>query len=522
MGVRGNDHFPPMSGLLREVLDMSTRPIARRVAAVAVVISLFTACSPGASTAANSAAAPAQAASLAPAASAATVRAAQSAAAQIGGRPLPDFASLVERFGPAVVNVAVVGKRQAVNMPGLSPDDPFYEFFKRFGAPNSRGMPNQPAPRGEGSGFVISEDGYILTNAHVVDDAEEVTVKMTDRREYTAKVVGYDKRTDVAVLKIDAKGLPVVRIGDPSKLKPGEWVVAIGSPFGFDNSVTAGIVSAIARSLPGEDSNYVPFIQTDVAVNPGNSGGPLFNLNGEVVGINSQIYSRTGGYMGLSFAIPIDIASGIKDQLVRTGKVSRGRIGVGIQEVNAQFAESFGLDRPRGALVGSVEKGGPADKAGVKPGDIILSANGKPIERSSELPAVVAGIRPGTDTALEVWRDRGVRKLNVKVAELQERTERVAATSAETPDSDRLGLAVRELNADEKRQAETTGSLVVENVEGPAAAAGVQPGDIILGVNGRQVKTVKELQDASSKASRTVALLVQRGEAQLYVPVRIG
>jgi serine protease Do len=506
--------FPATSTFpLREVLAMSTRPVVRRTVGVAIAMLCFTACSPQASTAAGSTAGAVESRPASPAAPAA-------AAATSLVQGLPDFASLVERNGAAVVNVSVVQRRQrAADIPGLSPDDPFYEFFRRFQGPRG----NQPPARGEGSGFIVSDDGYILTNAHVVDEASEVTVKLTDRREFTAKVIGADKRTDVAVLKIDAKGLPTVRLGDPARLRPGEWVIAIGSPFGFDNSVTAGIVSAKSRSLPGEDSNYVPFIQTDVAVNPGNSGGPLFNLAGEVVGINSQIYSRTGGYMGLSFAIPIDLASNIKEQLIRTGRVSRGRIGVSIQDVNAQFAESFGLDRPRGALVGSVEDGGPADKGGVKPGDIILSADGRPVERSSELPAIIASVRPGTDTAIEVWRDRGVRKLTVKVAELEERTQRTAARGdSAAPESDKLGLVVRELSSQEQRAAGTRGSLYVEDVEGPAAEAGVRPGDVILGVNGRSVKTLKDLQEATGRAGKTVALLIQRDDAQIFVPIRIG
>ncbi|MFO1427865.1 MAG: DegQ family serine endoprotease [Steroidobacteraceae bacterium] len=498
---------------------MSTRPVARRLAGAAMVILCLTACSPQASTAAQSSgpsASSAQAATPPPAGAPAAATGPGAALA----RSLPDFAGLVDRFGPAVVNVAVVGRRQNVSGPAISPDDPFYEFFRRFGGQIPHG--NQPPPRGEGSGFIVSPDGYILTNAHVVDDAADVTVKLTDRREFTAKVVGVDKRTDVAVIKIDAKSLPTVRIGDPSKLRPGEWVIAIGSPFGFDNSVTAGIVSAKSRSLPGEDSNYVPFIQTDVAVNPGNSGGPLFNLDGEVVGINSQIYSRTGGYMGLSFAIPIDLASNVKDQLIRSGKVSRGRIGVGIQEVNAQFAESFGLDRPRGALVGSVEDGGPASKAGVKPGDIILSANGRSIERSNELPAIIAGTRPGTDAVLEVWRDRSVKKLSVRVVELDDSAQKVAAGDKDAASPDRLGLSVRELSSAEQRQADTTGRLLVEEVDGPAAEAGIREGDIIIAVAGQGVRSVKDLREAVAKAGKSVALLIQREGAQIFVPVRIG
>ena len=506
--------------------SMSNQSFAHRAASVLIIVALVTACSSQSSTAA-SAEPLAQAPSITGTTEGSTSAASSSAPQTYSGRAaLPDFASLVERFGPSVVNVAVVGKRQTVNnVPGMSEDDPFNEFFRRFGMPapgqGQRGR-TQPAPRGEGSGFIVSADGYILTNAHVVDDASEVTVKLTDRREFSAKVIGFDKRTDVAVLKIDAKNLPVVRIGDPSRLRAGEWVIAIGSPFGFDNSVTAGIVSAKARALPGEEGNYVPFIQTDVAVNPGNSGGPLFNLDGEVVGINSQIYSRTGGYMGLSFAIPIDIASGIKDQLVKTGKVSRGRIGVSIQDVNAQFAESFGLDRPHGALVGSVESGGPADKAGVKAGDIILKAAGKVIDRSTELPAVIAALAPGSDVDLEVWRDRSVKKLNVKIIALQEQAEKVALNKEPGTDSSALGLSVRPLTSDEQKQVGTTGTLVVEQVDGPAEEAGVQPGDVILGVNGARVKTSRELQDAAKKGGKTVALLIQRENAQIFVPIRIG
>jgi serine protease Do len=433
---------------------------------------------------------------------------------------LPDFAGLAEHYGPAVVNVAVVGKRQQVDLPeGMSPNDPFFEFFRRFGQPGPRG--NAPQARGEGSGFIVSADGYILTNAHVVQNADEVTVKMTDRREYTAKVVGVDEQTDVAVLKIEAKNLPTVRLGDPSKLRPGEWVVAIGSPFGLENSVTAGIVSATARAAGG---NYTPFIQTDVAVNPGNSGGPLFNLNGEVVGINSQIYSRTGGYMGVSFAIPIDVASNVKDQLVKTGRVTRSRIGVQIQEVTAQLAESFGLDRPRGALVGMVENDGPGEHGGIKAGDVILKVDGQTVETSSQVPVMIAGKKPGTPVAIEVWRNGSAKELSVRPVEIQEKGERVASNPAQQADETaRLGLAVRPLTQQEKRQAETDGDLLVEDVDGPAAAAGVQPGDVILGVNGARVKSMDELRSASKKRTgKVVALLIERDNAQIFVPVRVG
>jgi serine protease Do len=434
---------------------------------------------------------------------------------------LPDFAALAEHYGPAVVNVAVVGKAQPVaDIPGMSPNDPFGDFFRRFGQPQQRGRA-QPV-QGEGSGFIVSSDGYILTNAHVVANADEVTVKTTDRREYTAKVVGSDEQTDVAVLKINAKNLPTVRLGDPEKLRPGEWVVAIGSPFGFENSVTAGIVSATSRAMPG--GNYTPFIQTDVAVNPGNSGGPLFNMNGEVVGINSQIYSRTGGYMGVSFAIPIDVASGVKDQLIKSGRVTRSRIGVSIQDVNAQLAESFGLDRPRGALVGMVEADSPGEKGGIKAGDVILKVDGQTIETSSQVPVMIAGKKPGSAVEVEVWRNGSAKDLSVRPVEIQDKGERVASNDAQQGDETaKLGLAVRPLTQQEKRQAETDGDLLVEDVDGPAAGAGVRPGDIILGVNGAKVKSIDELRSAAKKRNgKVVALLIERDNAQIFVPVRVG
>jgi len=443
-------------------------------------------------------------------------------------RALPDFSPLVEKYGPAVVNVEVVEKAQAQGGPqGLSPNDPFYDFFRRFGIPTPDQGPrgNAPPVRGAGSGFIVSADGYILTNTHVVGNADEVTVRLTDRREFPAKVVGADERTDVAVIKISAANLPTVKLGDPSKVKPGQWVLAIGSPFGFENSATAGIISATSRSLPSD--NYVPFIQTDVAVNPGNSGGPLFNLQGEVIGINSQIFSRTGGYMGVSFAIPIDVARNVEDQLVKTGKVVRGRIGVTIQDVNAQLAESFGLDRPRGALVSSVEKDGPAAKAGLQPGDVILAVNGKPIERYGELSGNIAAMKPGTDANVDVWRSGKKMSVTVKVTELKEQQGQTAKSGGgkqkehATNQAAQLGLTVRQLDSQEKEQAETQGNLVVEEVTGPAASAGVQPGDIILGVNGKRVKTVKELQDEAKSSGKNVALLIQREDAQIFVPLRI-
>jgi serine protease Do len=455
---------------------------------------------------------------------AASVEAPAKAASERVVTGLPDFSALVDRYGPAVVNVQVIEKTEPVaNMPRMSPDDPFYEFFRRFGQPMPRGgMPQQQPPaRGEGSGFIVSPDGYILTNAHVVNGASEVTVKLTDRREFNAKVIGVDERTDVAVIKIDAKGLPTVRIGDPSKLKPGEWVIAIGSPFGFENSVTAGIVSATSRTMGG---NYAPFIQTDVAVNPGNSGGPLFNMNGEVVGINSQIYSRTGGYMGLSFAIPIDVATNVQQQLVSTGKVTRSRIGVSIQDVDAQLAQSFGLDRPRGALVGMVTSDGPGAKAGIKPGDVIVKVDGKDIETSSQVPMLVASKKPGEKVDMEVWRNGSTKHLTARTEEIPEEGTRVAAraNAGEDAGTSKLGLAVRPLAPEEKREADTAGSIVVEDVTGPAADAGVQPGDIILGVNGSTVKSLQDLQAAAKKGGKVVALLIERGDAQIFVPVKVG
>jgi serine protease Do len=332
---------------------------------------------------------------------------------------LQDFSEIAAQQGPAVVNISVEGttKTGSSGFPGIpqvNPGDPYYEFFRRFQMPS----PQESVPtHGLGSGFIVSSDGTVLTNAHVVADADEVTVKLIDKREFKAKVVGLDKPSDVAVLKIDARNLPTVRIGDPQKSRVGEWVVAIGSPFGFENSVTAGIISAKSRALP--DEGYVSFLQTDVAVNPGNSGGPLFNLNGEVIGINSQIFSRSGGYQGLSFAIPIDVAMKVERQLLDHGKVSRGRLGVTIQEVSQQLADSFGLDKPAGALVSSVEKGSPAEKAGIEPGDVILKFNGKDITRPAELPPLVTDLAPGATAKLELWHKGKAKQISMSVGEIK-------------------------------------------------------------------------------------------------------
>ncbi|QYF92114.1 DegQ family serine endoprotease [Massilia sp. PAMC28688] len=441
------------------------------------------------------------------------------------GVVLPDFTAIVARNGPAVVNIRVMGSTKTAmgrqGMPQLDESDPFYEFFQRFQGPqNPRAQRDRPV-FGAGSGFIISPDGVILTNAHVVRDATEVTVKLQDRREYRAKVLGSDPRTDVAVLKIDARNLPVVPVGRSSDLKVGEWVLAIGSPFGLESSVTAGVVSAKGRSLP--DDSKVPFIQTDVAVNPGNSGGPLFNTKGEVIGINSQIYSQTGGYMGLSFAIPIDLAFRIKDQIVATGKAQHAKLGVVIQEVNQAFADSFKLDSPEGALVSNVEKGGAADKAGIKSGDVIRKLNGQPIIASGDLPAMLSTSKPGDKVTLDVWRDGRIVRLDARLANADDKVAAADVPDALSPDSSsRLGLALRPLEPMERRQSGISGGLVIEDAGGAAANAGVQPGDVLLSVNGRPVNSVGDVRDVVSKSSKSVALLIQRGGDRIFIPVRIG
>jgi serine protease Do len=403
-------------------------------------------------------------------------------------------------------------------MPNMDPDDPFYEFFKRFNGPMPQ-MPRGEAPsRGQGSGFIVNKDGVILTNAHVVSGAKEVDVKLTDKREFKAKVLGVDRQTDVAVLKIEAHDLPVVTLGDPKECNVGDWVLAIGSPFGSENTVTAGIISAKARALP--DESYVPFIQTDVAVNPGNSGGPLFNMKGEVIGINSQIFSRTGGYQGLSFSIPIDVAVKVQDQLVQHGKVTRGRIGVTIQGVNQALADSFGLKEPGGALVSQVEKGGPADKAGIEPGDVIVKVNGKAVQDSSELPAQIADLKPGVSASREIVRKGTTKNVEVTIGTLKDN--KVAAKITGQAEKGRLGLAVRPLAPEEQQKAGVQGGLVVEEVAGAAARAGIQAGDVILSLNGTPIKDAEQLRELVSKSSKHVAVLVQRDEARIFIPVELG
>jgi serine protease Do len=445
---------------------------------------------------------------------------------------LPDFSTMVQKYGPAVVNIQVVTKvatsfngqgdqgddEGGDNGPGngnpFGPNSPFAPFF--HGAPFQTPSP-QPV-HGEGSGFIIRPDGVIMTNAHVVNGASEVTVRMTDRREYTAKVIGVDTKSDIAIIKINAKDLPTVKVGDSRVLKVGEWVLAIGAPFGFENSATAGIVSAKGRTL---DSGYVPFIQTDVPINPGNSGGPLFNMRGEVVGINSQIYSRSGGYMGVSFSIPIDVAMQVGQQLQTTGHVTRGKLGVVIQNVTQGLADSFGLPQPEGALVSNVEKGSPAERAGIQPGDVILKLNGQALKDSTELPVQIAAIAPGTSVDLEVWRDHTTRTVSVKLGSMEDKRT-ASADAGSHNDGGKLGLAVRPLNEREQREGNLKGGLVVERASGPAAEAGIQPGDVVLAANGSPINNADDLRGAVEKSKGHIALLIQRGDARLFVPVRVG
>lgn len=438
-------------------------------------------------------------------------------------RDLPDFTELVEKQGSAVVNVSIT---QTVNqeemfpqIPNLPEGDPLFEFFHRFRPPHG-GMPREFDSKSMGSGFIISADGYILTNAHVVDGADEVTVRLTDKRDFKAKVIGADRRTDVALIKINAAGLPKVVIGNPAQLKVGEWVAAIGSPFGFENSVTAGIVSAKGRSLPQE--NYVPFIQTDAAINPGNSGGPLFNLRGEVVGINSQIYSRTGGYMGVAFAIPIDVAMDVADQLRIHGKISRGWLGVMIQEVTRELAESFGLKKSEGALIAGVEKGGPADKGGLAPSDVVLKFDGKPVGNASELPLLVGATKPGKQVEVQVWRKGLAKNLALTVGEVP------AEKAAQRPGkmesaAGRLGLGLNDLSEAQKKELQILYGVVVMEAQGLAARAGVRRGDVITAVNNSDVKSVEQFNQilAGYKAGQNIALLVRRGERALFIPFKM-
>jgi serine protease Do len=446
-------------------------------------------------------------------------------AARVDAKELPDFTQLVEKQGPAVVNISVTqmvhGNFGVPQIPGLSEDDPFYDFFRRFQPPHGS-QPREQKSQSMGSGFVISADGYILTNAHVVDGADEVTVRLTDKQEFKAKVIGTDRRTDVALIKIAATGLPSVTLGNPDQLKVGEWVVAIGSPFGFENSVTAGIVSAKGRSLPQE--NYVPFIQTDAAINPGNSGGPLFNMKGEVVGINSQIISRSGGYMGLAFAIPIDVAMEVSNQLKAGGKVSRGWLGVVIQEMNKDLAESFGLSKPTGALIANVEKNSPADKAGLEASDVVLKFDGKTVESSSDLPRLVGAVKPGKTVTVQVWRKKATKDLSLTVGEMPaEKLAQGTHKGKSGKSANRAGLTLSELGEAQLKEMKIPHGLLVEGAEGAAARAGIQRGDVIVALNNRDVKTVEQFNQMLSqyKPGSTFALLVRRGNNALFVPLRM-
>ncbi|WP_109478078.1 DegQ family serine endoprotease [Paraburkholderia sp. C35] len=466
---------------------------------------------------------------------------------------LPDFTDLVDKVGPAVVNIRTTAKvsNSTRGLPPGMDDGDMSEFFRRFfgipmpNSPQSPGTPNSPrgggggggsdqdqSPdsgggdteqnSGVGSGFILSSDGYVMTNAHVIDDADTIYVTLTDKREFKAKLIGVDDRTDVAVVKINAANLPTVQIGDSNKVRVGEWVVAIGSPFGLENTVTAGIVSAKGR----DTGDYLPFIQTDVAVNPGNSGGPLINMQGEVIGINSQIYSRTGGFMGISFAIPIDEAMRVADQLKTSGKVTRGRIAVAIGEVTKDVADSLGLPKAQGALVSSVEPGGPADKAGVQPGDIILKFNGHNVDTATDLPRMVGDTKPGTKATITLWRKGQTRDVPVTVAEMQpEKTAKADQKKAPTPKpraSNALGVAVSDIPADQMKSLKLHNGVQVDAVDGPAARVGLQRGDIILRVGDTDITSAKQFEDVTSHldASKMVALLVRRGENTQFVPIR--
>ena len=449
-------------------------------------------------------------------------------------RELPDFTDLVEKQGAAVVNISTTQTVRGNRLGSFSwqfpfdENDPSFDMFRRFMPRQQPSVPQEHENKSLGSGFIISADGNILTNAHVVDGADEVLVKLTDKREFKAKVLGADKRTDIALIKIEASGLPVAKLGDPEKLRVGEWVVAIGSPFGFENSVTAGIVSAKGRALPQE--SFVPFIQTDAAINPGNSGGPLFNMKGEVIGVNSQIYSRSGGYMGLAFAIPIDVAMEVQSQLKSSGKVSRGRIGVVIRDVSKEFADSFGLDKPIGALVETVEKGMPADKAGVEAGDIILKFDGKPVGQSSDLQRMVGKTRPGGKATLQIWRKGATRDMVVNIGEVVDDKPTLRAgrqgLSVDREAGNRLGLVLSELTAEQKKELKLNNGLLVEDIRDSTVQADLRPGDVILTLISKgvqsEIKSVEQFNKllAQVDKSTTITLQVRRGENQTFISIK--
>jgi serine protease Do len=466
--------------------------------------------------AATAAEAPAPAAVVA-AAPATTASPAPAVALPAGA--VPNYRAIVQGQGPAVVGITVAGLHKVegpaiVQGPGME-DDPFFRFFR--GIPGLR-MPQQGAQpfRGQGSGFIISSDGLILTNAHVVRDAKQVTVKLSDRREFSAQVLGSDPATDIAVLKVDAKGLPAVQLGDPRQVQVGDPVLAIGSPYGFEQTATQGIVSAKGRSLPGD--SVVPFIQTDAAVNPGNSGGPLFDGSGRVIGVNAQIFSQSGGFQGLAFSIPIDVALKIKDQIVATGKVEHARLGVTLQDLSAPLATSFGLEAPDGALVSSVQPGSAAAKAGLKAGDVITHIDGDPVRVAGDVSSRVGLARPGDKLKLDIWRDK--KRVSETVA--LGRADKEPQEASAAPEGGQLGLALRPLQPQELRGSGLDGGLLIERVSGPAQLAGVQPGDVLLALNGKPVQSVDEVRAAMKEAPKSVALLVARNGQQIFVPVRMG
>ena len=448
-------------------------------------------------------------------------------------RTLPDFTDLVEQVGPSVVNIRTLEKAKAGGGAGGGVDEQMLEFFKRFGIPVPPNMPKGPRadpgqsdedrPRGVGSGFILSSDGLVMTNAHVVDGANEVIVTLTDNREFKAKIIGADKRTDVALVKIEATGLPAVKIGDISRLKVGEWVMAIGSPFGLENTVTAGIVSAKQR----DTGDYLPFIQTDVAINPGNSGGPLINMRGEVVGINSQIYSRSGGFQGISFAIPIDEATRVSEQLRLTGKVTRGRIGVQIDQITKEVAESIGLAKAQGALVRGVESGAPADKAGLEAGDIITKFDGKLIDKASDLPRMVGNVKPGTKAVVTVFRRGTTRDFPITIAEIEPEkpVQKVSKPEVKPPvagPAQVFGLAISEITDAQKKELKVKGGVKVDTVEGAAARSGLREGDVIVSMANAEITSVKEFEAALAKVDKfkSVTLLFRRGELAQFAVIR--
>lgn len=451
---------------------------------------------------------------------------------------LPDFSLLVAQVSRSVVSIEVVSNGATRARKGSSGEeeneaekgDPMEDLFrdfleKNFGGKRPEGnapTPVLPQQRSSGAGFIFTDDGFIITNAHVVGGADVITVRTTDRKEYSAKVIGVDKKTDVAVIKIDGKDLAPVRFGNISTVEVGQWVVAVGSPFGLENTVTAGIVSAKSRQLP--DETYVPFLQTDVAINPGNSGGPLFNTRGEVIGVNSQIYSRTGGYMGLSFAIPVDVVAKVSQSLMKTGKVTRGRIGVMLQPISKELAASFGLTEQKGALISSVEKGGPGEKAGLKEGDIVQDVDGTIVESSQDLPRIIGNITPGTNATLKIWRNKSEKNVKILLAEMKDiEPAKVAPTAKAEPTSkpDKLGLTLRPLTADEHKKAAVEGGLLVDKSEGLARAAGLRAGDLVMSVSGTNVKTQEEFNNAVNAAGKNIALLVARGGSKLFVPITV-